>query len=59
MSANCVHQPSSIVPVASAPSGCRGGTEGGRRAGGSYRDVPKLQLSGSSGFSSLGSPILI
>ena len=42
-----------------ARSDCWGGTEGGRRAGGSYADLPKPQLSGSSGFSSPGSPILI
>lgn len=30
-SPNCIHQPSSIVPVASALSDCWGGTEGARR----------------------------
>lgn len=59
MSPNCVHQPSSIVPAAGTRSDCWGGTSGGRWAGGSYRDLPKPQLSGSSDFSSLGSPILI
>lgn len=59
VSPSCGHQPRSIVPAA-VPSDCWGGAEGGQqRAGGSYRDLPKPQLSGSSGFSSPGSPILI